>query len=58
VHPTTQSSVQLQTIFGGGYVQEQHGDATHHHFLTPERREIVVDFDAIIVSLRAALSLR
>ena len=25
---TTQSSSQLQTIFGGGYVQEQHRDET------------------------------
>ena len=58
MHLTTQSSVQLQTIFGGGLVVEQHGDATHRYFPTPERREFVVDFDAIIMSLRAALSLR
>lgn len=58
MHPTTQSSMQLQTIFGGGYVQEQHSDATHRHFLAAERREFVVDFDAIMKVLRAALSLR
>jgi hypothetical protein len=53
-----QSSVQLQTIFGGGYVPEQHNDATHRYLPAAEPHEFVVDFDAIMKVLRAALSLR
>jgi hypothetical protein len=52
----TQSSSQLQTIFGGGYVIEQRGDETHRYL--PPMDERILDFGKILDSLRAALSLR
>jgi hypothetical protein len=55
---TTQSSNQLQTVFGGGYVLEQHGDEMYRYFPRSEDRECVFDFDAMMKVLRAALSLR
>ena len=55
---TTQSSNQLQTVFGGGFVQEQHGDGTHRNLPPTESREFAVSFDEVIKALRAALSLR
>ena len=55
---TTQSSNQLQTVFGGGYVLEQHSDETYRYLPRSEDREFVVDFDALLNVLRAALSLR
>ena len=57
MYPATRS-VQLQTIFGGGYVPEQHGDATRRYLPAAEPHEFVVDFEAILRVLRAALSLR
>ena len=53
-----QSFAPLQTVFGGGYVQEQHSDATHRYLPQVEKHEFNVDFDAVIKALRAALSLR
>ena len=53
-----QSFAPLQTVFGGGYVQEQHSDATHRYLAQAEKHEFNVDFDAVIKALRAALSLR
>ena len=53
-----QNSNQLQTVFGGGYVQEQHGDATHRYLPPAEKHEFEMDFGAVIKALRAALSLR
>ena len=58
MHLTTQSSNQLQTVFGGGYVLEQHGDETCRYLPRSEDREFVFDFDAVMKALRAALSLR
>jgi hypothetical protein len=49
---------QLQTVFGGGFVQEHHSDGTHRYLPPTEKREFVVDFDDVIKALRAALSLR
>ena len=55
---TTQSSSQLHTVFGGGYVPEQHGDDTCRYLPPSESREFVVDFAEVLKSLRAALSLQ
>ena len=53
-----QSFAPLQTVFGGGYVQERHSDETHRYLPPIEKHEFVMDFDAVIKALRAALSLR
>jgi len=37
---TTNNSDQLQTIFGSGYVQEQHRDETHHNLPSTDSRAI------------------
>ena len=68
MHLTTQSTTQLQTIFGSGYVPEQHGDATQHHLPSSEQNISSLDdaikamrnamFDEMMKALRAALSLR
>ena len=55
---SAQNSMQLPTVFGGEFVQEQHEDETHRHLLPKEPREFAIDFYAIIKRLRAALSLR
>jgi len=55
---TTQSFTQVPTLFGSGYVPEQHADVAHSHLPASERRELAVDFDRLIKSLRAMLSLR
>ena len=55
---TTQTFTQAHTVFGGGYVPELHGDETHRYLPASEKYEFVVDFDAVIKALRAALSLR
>ena len=54
----SQSFDQLQTVFGGEFVQEHHCDAMHRYLPQAEKREFTVDFDAVIKALRAALSLR
>jgi hypothetical protein len=54
----TQSSSQLHTVFGGGYVLEQHSDDTCCHLPPSDSREFVVDFAEVLKNLRAALSLR
>ena len=59
----TQSSNQVHDIFGGGYVQEQHGD-TAHWKLPPSDIDQVIGslavsmFGEVLKSLRSALSLR
>ena len=58
MHLISQTSIQLHTVFGGGYVAEQRGDQTHHYLPSSEKHEFVVDFDEVIKALRAALSLR
>jgi hypothetical protein len=60
---TTQSSNQLQTVFGGGYVLEQHSDATHRYLPPSDVGEVLESltvsmFDEVMKSLRSALSLR
>ena len=55
---STQSSNQLHDLFGGTYIPERRGDETYRYLPPTEKREFVVDFDAVIKALRAALSLR
>ena len=55
---TSQHFTQLQSIFGSGYVPEQHADETHQYLPPLEHREFVVNFDDLLKRLRAALSLR
>jgi hypothetical protein len=54
----TQSSNQLHTVFGGGYVLEQHSDDACRYLPPSDSRAFVVDFAEVLESLRAALSLR
>lgn len=54
----TQSSTQLHTIFGSGYVLEQRGDQSQHHLPQSDDRGPVLDFGKILATLRAALSVR
>ena len=56
MHPTTQSTYQLVSIFGGNYVPEQHDEEAHGN-LSPES-ERSLHFDELLKRLRAALSLR
>jgi hypothetical protein len=50
---------QLQTIFGNGYVPEQHADEMHG-YLPPSGQSDLDStmFDELLETLRAALSLR
>jgi hypothetical protein len=59
----TQNSSQLQTIFGGGYVPEQHADRMHWNLSLPDVDEVIESLTAsmfceMMNSLRSALSLR
>ena len=60
----TQSSTQIQTVFGSGYVLEQHADNAFWSPAQPDQVGGVVAsltasmFDEILKSLRSALSLR
>jgi len=58
MHCTTQNFIQPNTIFGSGYVHDQHSDETHRYLPPTEQHDFVVDFNAVIKALRAALSLR
>ena len=58
MHPKSLSFTALQTVFGGGYVPEQHSDEAHRYLAPTEKREFSVDFEMVIKGLRAALSLR
>jgi hypothetical protein len=55
---TTQSSNQLHTVFGGGYVPEQHRDDTRGYLPASDGREFIVDLAEVLKTLRGALSLR
>jgi hypothetical protein len=55
---TTESSNQLQSIFGSGYVMEHHGDDTPRYLPPSEKHEFALDFEAILKALRSALSVR
>ena len=53
-----QNFSQVQTVFGGGFVQEQHRDATQSYLAATEKHNFREDFDAVLQALRSALSLR
>ena len=53
-----QNFTQVPTIFGSGYVPEQHRDESHRYLPISEKREPLVNFDNLLKMLRAALSLR
>lgn len=57
MYHTTQNFTQARTIFGGGYIPEQHGDDTYRYLPAQEKREFAVDFAELLKALRAALSL-
>ena len=54
---TSQNFTQVATIFGSGYVPEQHRDESHRYLPASEKREPLVSFDELLKKLRAALSL-
>ena len=55
---TTEKSHQLHTIFGNGYVAEQHGEETQRQLPSSGGNDFTVDVGGILKKLRAALSLR
>ena len=60
---TTESSNQLQSIFGGGYVLEQHRDERLWNLSSSDVDEKIESptvsmFDGVMKSLRSALWLR
>ena len=59
MHHITQSSNQLQTIFGGGYVLEQHDDESRR-YLSPLETSGAdrTTFEEVMKVLRSALSIR
>ena len=54
----TQNLSQMQTVFGGEFVQEQHSDASRSYLAVAEKHNFRADFDAVLKALRSALSLR
>ena len=58
MHPTTQATYQLVSIFGGNYVPEQHSDATQRWLSSlDERRLHAVEFSGLLRALRSTLFL-
>jgi hypothetical protein len=53
-----QNFTQLQTIFGAGYVAEQHADEAHGYLPPAEHHAFALNLDELLKALRAALSLR
>ena len=58
MHLASQSSTQLHTLFGGGYIVEQRGDETERRLPPAEPRTFEVDFGEILKALRTALGIR
>ena len=54
----TEKSHQLNTIFGSGYVAEQHGDETQRQLPASDETDSTVAFGDLLKTLRSALSLR
>jgi hypothetical protein len=55
---TSQAFTPFQTVFGTGYLPEQHSDETPGYLPPSEPTEMAVKFDELLKQLRAALSLR
>ena len=58
MHLANQSPDQLQTVFGGEFVQEHHRDETHCYLAIREKHDFAADLDAVLKALRSALSPR
>lgn len=54
----TQSSHQLNTVFGSGYVPEQHRDETHRNLPPSANPKLISELADLLMALRAKLSLR
>jgi hypothetical protein len=54
----TQPSQVLSNVIGSLYVPEHHNDETERYLPRPAERSFAVDFDEMLKSFRAALSLR
>jgi len=54
---TGQNVAHIATIFGSGYVPEQHQDESRRHLPLPATRGPLINFDELLRKLRAALSL-
>jgi hypothetical protein len=48
----------VTSIFGSGYVPEQHAEAGHSHLPSPEIGKPALSFDNLLRALRGMLSLR
>lgn len=62
MHLTTQSSNQLQTVFGGEFVHEHHRDETHWNLAQADASQVISSLTITMLgeamkSLRSALSL-
>jgi hypothetical protein len=58
---TTQTTSQFlgsSIVIGSSYVPEQHSDETQRYLPRPEKHSFAVNFDQMLKTLRAALSLR
>ena len=55
MHFTGQNFTHIATIFGSGYVPEQHQDESSRYLPIPAKREPLVNFDELLKKLRAAL---
>jgi hypothetical protein len=53
MYPSTQSFHSVQTIFGTGYIPEDHTDDARRNLPSKER----LDFSAVLKALRAALGI-
>jgi hypothetical protein len=54
---TGQNVTHIATVFGSGYMPEQHQDESRRYLPVPAKREPLMNFDELLKKLRAALSL-
>lgn len=52
------SSTQIFAVVGSAYISEHHIDESHRHLPSPQGGQFVANFDDMLKTLRAALSLR
>ena len=58
MYATGQSIQPIHSIFGSGFIPEQHADEFHPNLLERDTDRRELDFAAILQSLRAALGIR
>ena len=51
------SPTQVVSVFGSGYVAEQHRDQTHSNLPALESHDFTVNFSEVLKALRSALAL-